>query len=103
MGFQSSLLAAGAALGGAISQVGKNINEFVKRQEQAQEKTKQVQEAKTKQRRNFMEYLGKQQLRGGGTVGDLPQDIQKKIAQNYSKADRQKLMNQMDREAGKKR
>lgn len=57
-----------------------------------------IQEAKKKQRRNFMSYLAQQPTSLGGTVGDLPKDMQKQIASQYSKADRRKLMDQMDKE-----
>lgn len=57
-----------------------------------------IQEAKKNQRRNFMSYLTQQPTSLGGTVGDLPKDMQKQIASQYSKADRRKLMDQMDKE-----
>lgn len=74
-------------------------NELSQRQEQAQQKTKQVQEAKTKQRRNFMTYLAKQPTSLGGTVGDLPVSMQKEIAKGYSSSQRRTMMNRMDKEA----
>lgn len=57
-----------------------------------------IQEAKKNQRRNFMSYLAQQPTSLGGKVGDLPKDMQKQIASQYSKTDRKKLMDQMDRE-----
>lgn len=55
--------------------------------------------AKTAQRRNFMEYLGKQPTSFGGTVSQLPISVQKQLAAQYSKNDRRKLMDKMDKEA----
>lgn len=52
------------------------------------------------QRRNFMEYLGKQES-SLGKVGDLPQSLQKQIAQQYTRSQRRTLMNKMDRESQK--
>lgn len=104
MSFQGHILnAIGSANKAAGIMKGLNTaNQLLQRQEQAEANVKQTQEAKQKQRRNFMEYLRKQQLQWGGTVGDLPDNLQKTIAKQYSKSDRQKLMNQMDREASKK-
>lgn len=60
--------------------------------------------AKQTQRRNFMEYLKKEPTSLGGTVGEFEPDVQKKIANNYSKSQRKKLMDMRDAEAknGKK-
>ena len=103
MGFQSSLLAAGFAIGGAIGGVQKGLNEYTARQEKAQEKVKKVKEAKEQQktkRRNFMkDYLSKQETSLGGRVGDLPEHVQKKIAAQFSKSQRKEMMDRMDREA----
>src|SRR5699024_6555776 len=55
--------------------------------------------AKQKQRRKFMDYLAKQPTSLGGTVGDLPYDLQKQIASQYSRNDRRTMMDRMDREA----
>ena len=59
---------------------------------------KQV-KAKASQRRNFKTYLAQQPTSLGGTVGDLSPDLQKKIASQYSRSDRRRMMDQMDREA----
>lgn len=69
------------------------------RQEMAMKKTSEQAEAKKKQRRNFKTYLAQQPTSLGGTVGDLPSDLQKKIASEYSRSDRKRMMDQMDREA----
>lgn len=58
---------------------------------------KQV-KAKASQRRNFKTYLAQQPTSLGGTVDDLPSDLQKKIASQYSRSDRKRMMDQMDRE-----
>lgn len=69
------------------------------RQEMAMKKTSEQAEAKKKQRRNFRTYLAQQPTSLGGTVGDLSPDLQKKIASQYSRSDRKRMMDQMDREA----
>lgn len=69
------------------------------RQELAMKKTSEQTEAKKKQRRNFKTYLAQQPTSLGGTVGDLSPDLQKKIASQYSRSDRRRMMDQMDREA----
>lgn len=69
------------------------------RQELAMKKTSEQAEAKKKQRRNFKTYLAQQPTSLGGTVGDLSPDLQKKIASEYSRSDRKRMMDQMDREA----
>jgi hypothetical protein len=43
-----------------------------------------------------MSYLQKQPTSFGGTVGELPTNIQKQIASQYSKSERKKLMDTMD-------
>ena len=45
-----------------------------------------------------MEYLGKQETSLGGTVSQLPPAMQKEIASQYSKSQRQSIMNRMDKE-----
>lgn len=54
--------------------------------------------AKANQRRNFMEYL-KKQPSNLGTVGDLPENVQKKIAKQYTPRMRKQLMDKIDQEA----
>lgn len=56
-------------------------------------------EAKKAQRRNFMDYLGKQSTSLGGTVSQLPPAMQKQIASQYTKSQRRTMMNRMDKEA----
>lgn len=51
-----------------------------------------------KSKRNFMEYLGKQETSLGGTVSELPPAMQKEIASQYSKSQRKSMMNRMDKE-----
>ena len=86
---------------GAAASIGKGIKlqrDKVK-QELAQKQMKQQQEAKKTQRRNFMDYLSKQTTSLDGTVGDLPKDVQKQIASQYSKSQRKTMMDRMDKEA----
>ena len=86
---------------GAAASIGKGIKlqrDKVK-QELAQKQMKQQQEAKKTQRRNFMDYLSKQTTSLGGTVGDLPKDLQKQVASQYSKSQRKTMMDRMDKEA----
>lgn len=86
---------------GAAASIGKGIKlqrDKVK-QELAQKQMKQQQEAKKTQRRNFMDYLSKQTTSLGGTVGDLPKDLQKQMASQYSKSQRKAMMDRMDKEA----
>lgn len=94
----------GMAAAGAVAYKAKKeaANKLIAKQEAATEKVKQIQEAKTKQRRNFMDYLSKMPTSLGGTVGELPKDVQKTIASTYSKSQRRTLMDRMDRENGKK-
>lgn len=53
---------------------------------------------KEQKRRKFSEYLAKQPS-SIGKVGDLPPNVQKEIAKQYSPRQRQQLMNDMDEEA----
>ena len=66
---------------------------------QAMSRVGRQSEAKKTQRRNFMTYLAQQPTSLGGTVGDLPSDLQKQIASQYSRNERRNMMNRMDREA----
>lgn len=93
------------AIHGAISSVAKlgalkeAKSALLQKQEQAAKKVEEVKEAKKTQRRNFMDYLKKQETSLGGTVGDLPPAMQKQIAATYSKSQRKTMMDRMDREA----
>lgn len=71
----------------------------IARQEQAMARQDRQKQAKKAQKRNFMDYLAKQPTSLGGTVGDLSPDLQKKIASQYDRNARRRMMNQMDREA----
>lgn len=108
MGFQSSVMnvlhTASAIKGFGDKKVSTTGNLLVQRQEAARKRVKQAQEAKKKQRRNFMDYLSKQETSLGGTVGDLPVSMQKQIAKTYTKSQRRTMMDRMDMEAkdGKK-
>ena len=86
---------------GAAASIGKGIKlqrDKVK-QELAQKQMEQQQEAKKTQKRNFMSYLAQQSTSLGGTVGDLPKDLQKQVASQYSKSQRKTMMDRMDKEA----
>lgn len=78
-----------------------NYEALMIRQQEAINKTNGIIEAKKAQRRNFMEYLRKQPTDLGGTVGDLPINLQKQIASQFSKNARKKLMDKMDMEIKK--
>ena len=77
-------------------------NKLLEKQEQAAEKVKQVQQAKKTQRRNFMAYLGKMETSLGGTVAELPKNVQHEIAKTYTRSQRKTIMDRMDRENAKK-
>lgn len=51
-----------------------------------------------KPKRHFMDYLGRESTSLGGKVGDLPMNMQKQIAKQYSSADRKRMMDKYDRE-----
>lgn len=72
------------------------------RQDKANSKVEEVQEAKQKQRRVFKKYLANEPTSLGGTVGDLPPAMQKQIAAQYSKSERKALMDRVDREANRR-
>ena len=65
---------------------------------QAMSRVGRQSEAKKTQKRNFMDYLAQQPTSLGGTVGDLPKDLQKQIASQYSMNQRRTMMDRMDRE-----
>lgn len=105
MSFQGSInRALGVAAAGATAARARidAANKLIAKQEAATEKVKQIQEAKKKQRRNFMTYLSQMPTSLGGVVGELPKDVQKTIASTYSKSERRSLMDRMDKEHGKK-
>lgn len=86
---------------GAAASISKGIKlqrDKVK-QEVAQKQMKQQQEAKKTQRRNFMDYISSMPTSLGGTVGQLPKDMQKQIASTYTKSQRKTMMDRMDKEA----
>lgn len=85
---------------GAAASIGKGIKlqrDKVK-QELAQKQMKQQQEAKKTQRRNFLEYISSMPTSFGGTVGQLPKDMQEQIASTYTKSQRKTIMDRMDKE-----
>ena len=98
----------------AMSTIGKHLMQerarSIEAQQAANAKAEKLKKAKAHQkevaksvRRNFMkDYLSKQPTSLGGTVGDLPIDLQKQIAAQYSKSQRKAMMDKMDREAHKR-
>lgn len=71
------------------------------KQEEAMKKAEEVKQAKATQktkRRNFMNYLKNEPTSLGGTVGELPVEVQKKIAAQYTKSQRKALMDRVDKE-----
>lgn len=55
-------------------------------------------EAKTEQKNEFMEYVKKQPTSFGGTVGDLDERLQKKIAESYTPEQREKILEEIKKE-----
>lgn len=63
-----------------------------------------TQQKTRKKRRDFIrDYLSQMQTNMGGKVGDMAPEMQKKIAANYSPKERQRIMNQQDKEKGGKK
>ena len=83
----------------AYSEPFRTLNDDEKKQSTAMDRMSRQQEAKKTQRRNFMSYLAQQPTSLDKTVGDLPKDVQKQIASQYSKSQRRTMMNRMDKEA----
>lgn len=57
--------------------------------------------AQIKQRRRFADYMANVQT-NFGKFKELPPNMQKTVLKSYTSAERQKIMNQMDREAKRK-
>ena len=100
---KASLFAASAAGRGPLMTFKGDPEEIMQEQEELrmQEAMKNVankQDAKQKQKRNFMSYLKEQPTNLGGTVGEFPLKIQKQLAKQYSPAQRKQLMDTMDKE-----
>ena len=101
MSFQGNInRVLGMAAAGATAYKAKvsAANKLLEKQEQAAEKVKQVQQAKKAQRRNFIAYLGKMETSLGGTVAELPKNVQHEIAKTYTRSQRKTIMDRMDRE-----
>lgn len=62
----------------------------------AQETLQTKQEEKRKTRRNFLDYMKNEPTSLGGTFGELDPALQKKIASQYSRAERKKIMDRKD-------
>ena len=105
MSFQGDVIRAlGMAAAGATAYKAKKeaANKLLEKQEQAAQKVKQVQQAKKAQRRNFIAYLGKMETSLGGTVAELPKNVQHEIAKTYTRSQRKTIMDRMDRENAQK-
>ena len=79
----------------------KTINSLETLRENANKRAEETKQAKVGQKRDFREYLKKTQYSVGGhtgLIGDLPEKTQKLMASTYNQHQRQKLMNQMDKE-----
>ena len=95
MGFQSGINATLGSIAGAAFGIQKTLQQ---RQEAAAKKVKQKQQAQKKQKRNFISYLKEQPVAGSDKkVGQLGSSEEiKALAAQYSKYERQKLMNTED-------
>lgn len=65
---------------------------------QAMSRVDRQSEAKKTQRRNFLDYIRSMPTSFGGTVGQLPKDMQKQITSTYTKSQRKAIMDRMDKE-----
>lgn len=100
----NSILGTGAGFFTAAKIAAANKKQTIQpkdRMKQSLEKVAKVNEAKQKQKRNFMNYLKTQKTSFGGTVGDLPYNLQKEIAKGYSPKQRKALMDKIDKESKK--
>lgn len=77
----------------------RTLHDDEKKQVFAMDRMIKQQEAKRTQKRNFMSYLAQQSTSLGGTVGDLPMQLQEQIASQYNKSQRKTMMDRMDKEA----
>lgn len=68
--------------------------------EQANAHMQQEGQKQVKQKRNFLDYVGRLETMGG-KVSDLPMNMQREIAKGYSKHERKKMMDRMDEEDNK--
>lgn len=67
----------------------------------AQENLAVKQNEKRNTRRNFLDYMRDEPISLGGAFGELDIKLQKKIAQQYSKAEKKKIMDRKDRNDAK--
>ena len=75
------------------------VSRMTKASVDAMSRLQEEQQRVQKSRRDFTkDYLSKQSTSLGGTVGELPPDLQKKIAEQYSKSQRKSMMDRMDKE-----
>ena len=79
----------------AFEEINRQKIEMANQQAEAKKNTKKT------QKRKFMDTLSKQTTSLGGTIGDLPENMQKTIAKQYSKSERKKLMDIEDNKENK--
>ena len=72
------------------------------RADQAMEQMEGKKSAKQNRRNFIKDYLAKQTSSLGGKVGDLPKNLQKQIASQYTKSQRTAMMDRMDKQNGNK-
>lgn len=79
---------------------------MVDAQNKADEAVKAAQEQRRSGRRVFTDYMADEPLSIGGesfgTFGQLPKNLQKEAATNYSKKEKTEIMNRKDKEHGQK-
>lgn len=74
----------------------KEIQSLEQRRQKAMNKMSDIGTTKTNQRRNFREYIANLPTNWGKNVGELPESVQRKIAQQYTPYQRKKLMDETD-------
>lgn len=87
---------------GTVAGIARDYPANTDMQTKAMTRMNKQKEAKGKQRRYWKDYLAKMPYTVGtlsGKVGDLPPEVQKQIASNYTKSQRKTIMDRMDREA----
>lgn len=99
---RKATFARSAAGQGPIMTLPADPDEILREQQELQEQKGQIRAQEkgakqVKQKRNFMNYLKNLETNFGGKVGDLPENVQKIIAKQYSKSQRQKIMQEMDK------
>lgn len=83
---------------GLAKVIGKEKSKQLEKMAKAKQSSADAVEAKKTQQRDFMKYLANQPTSLGGTVGQLPIEMQKQIAESYSPEEREDFMNKIDEE-----